>query len=108
VTGQNDNGTVTQPPTDDELSDIWHGAVDDSTAHLTVAYAEARRALYEAGRDSKREATRTAFYLGRKAGLKMLRDHEVARVIADRTGAAMSDVEDALAYAHDRITGGEQ
>lgn len=52
--------------------------------------------------------THAVFQEGKRAAARDIRAHEASRIVADKLGAPMSDVEDALALLADRITEGEQ
>jgi hypothetical protein len=88
--------------TDDELFEIGRRAYGMRPAdykNKLEGLAAERRALYEAGEKS-------GYRRGYFGCVQDLRAHEAARIVADKLGAPMSDVEEALAVLADHLRDG--
>lgn len=90
-------------PTDDELADIEDDARDAAQHNCLGDHdavdAAGRRALYEAG-------DKDGYQRGYFGCVQDLRAHEAARIVADKLGAPMSDMEEALAVLADHLRDG--
>lgn len=105
MTGQNDNGTVTQSPTDDELRQIEKAARASMPSGEFPTLADRRRALYDAGHLAG------ALYEAKRCGHTLVPD--VDWLLTDEAIDFWNELtkdgykpRNVLKELHDRITGG--